>query len=379
MLGFVGRRLLAESVLLLFAVREAADERMFPGLPALTVDGLTDEDARALLTAAVPGHLDERVRDRIVAETRGNPLGLLELASGMSEAELAGGFAVPPTATVCRPVCEDHYLRRVRALPEPTRRLMLLAAADPTGDADAAVARRADVGPRTTMPRPRPTRSSCSRSAPGCGSGIPWCGRRPTRPASPEDRRAAHLALAAATDARDRSGASGVAPGRCGDRTGRRRRHRTRAGGRQGPGPRRAGGRGGVPPAVGRVDRRAGTARRPRLGRRPRHLHAGAFDAALGLLAEAEAAAVDDLQRARVEQLRGQIDWASSSGREAPVRLLQAARQLESLDVRLARETYLDACSQPSSPVSLAEPGGHFSEVARAARSVAPPATARGP
>ena len=70
---------------------------MFPGLPALTVEGLTDEDARALLSAAVPGHLDERVRDRLVAETRGNPLGLLELARGMSEAELAGGFAVAPT------------------------------------------------------------------------------------------------------------------------------------------------------------------------------------------------------------------------------------------------------------------------------------------
>jgi AAA ATPase domain len=133
-LGFVGRRLLAESVLLLFAVREMADERMFPALPTLTVEGLTDEDARVLLTAAVPGHLDGRVRDRIVAETRGNPLGLLELARGLSEAELAGGFAGPPTASLPSRL-QDHYLQRVRALPEPTQRLMLLAAADPTGDA----------------------------------------------------------------------------------------------------------------------------------------------------------------------------------------------------------------------------------------------------
>ena len=115
-LGFVGRRLLAESVLLLFAVRETADERLFPGLPELTVDGLTDEDARGLLAAAIPGHLDERVRDRLVAETRGNPLALLELVKGMSEAELAGGFAMPPTATVSGQL-QDHYLRRVRALP----------------------------------------------------------------------------------------------------------------------------------------------------------------------------------------------------------------------------------------------------------------------
>ena len=95
-LGFVGRRLLAESVLLVFAVREAADERLFPALPTLTLEGLTDDDARALLTAAVPGHLDAQVRDRLVAETRGNPLALLELARGLSDAELAGGFAVPP-------------------------------------------------------------------------------------------------------------------------------------------------------------------------------------------------------------------------------------------------------------------------------------------
>ena len=81
-LGFVARRLLAESVLLLFAVREAADEQLFPALPTLTLEGLIDDDARALLTAAVPGHLDAKVRDRLVAETRGHPLALLELAHG---------------------------------------------------------------------------------------------------------------------------------------------------------------------------------------------------------------------------------------------------------------------------------------------------------
>src|SRR4029453_16227805 len=89
---------------------------------------------RALLTAAVPGHLDERVRDRLIAETGGNPLALLELPKGMSEAELAGGFAVPPGDSVSGHL-QDHYLQRVRTLPEPTRQLMLLAAADPTGDA----------------------------------------------------------------------------------------------------------------------------------------------------------------------------------------------------------------------------------------------------
>ena len=120
---------------MLFAVREAAGEPLFRGLPALTVEGLTDEDARALLRAAVPGQLDERVRDRIVAETSGNPLGLLELARGMSEAELAGGFVACPrqAGLAISRAGQDHYLRRVRVLPGPTQQLMLLAAADPTG------------------------------------------------------------------------------------------------------------------------------------------------------------------------------------------------------------------------------------------------------
>ena len=202
-LGFVGRRLLAEPVGLLFAVREAAGERLFPGLPALTLEGLTDEDARALLTAAVPGHLDERVRDRIVAETGGNPLGLLELATGMSEAELAGGFAGPPQASLpghLQGQLQDHYLRRVQVLPGPAQQLMLLAAADPTGDAtllwraaqtlglgpDAAAAAEAEqllnIGSQVRFRHPL-VRSAAYTAG------------------SPEDRRAAHLALAAATDA----------------------------------------------------------------------------------------------------------------------------------------------------------------------------------
>jgi hypothetical protein len=151
-LGFVGRRLLAEPVGLLLAIRETDGERMLPSLPTLALEGLTDEDARALLTAAVPGHLDQRVRDRIVAETGGNPLGLLELARGMSEAELAGGFADPPKANLpghLQGRLQDHYLRRVQVLPGPAQQLMLLAAADPTGGRHPAVACRTDAGTGT--------------------------------------------------------------------------------------------------------------------------------------------------------------------------------------------------------------------------------------
>ena len=380
-LGFVGRRLLAEPVGLLLAVREAAGERLFPGLPALTLDGLTDEDARALLTAAVPGHLDKRVGDRIVAETGGNPLGLLELAAAMSEAELAGGFADPPRAS--RPGhfqgrLRDHYLRRVRVLPGPAQQLMLLAAADPTGDAtllwravqtlglgpDAAAAADAEqllnIGSQVRFRHPL-VRSAAYAAG------------------SPEDRRAAHLTLAAATDAQ-------ADP---------ERRVWHLAAAATGPDEDVAA---ALEQAAAKIQARAGLAasaaflqrsvtltaepiRRAERGLAAAlaNLHAGAFETALGLLAQAEADAIDDLQRARVEQLRGQVEWASVAGRDAPVLLLQAARRLEALHVGLARETYLHAWVASSVAGPLAGPGGLLQEVSRAARAAPPPAGAPRP
>jgi DNA-binding CsgD family transcriptional regulator len=376
-LGFVGRRLLAESVLLLFAVREMADERTFPGLPVLTVEGLTGEDAGALLTAAVPGHLDERVRDRIVAETRGNPLGLLELARGVSEAELAGGFARPPTASLPSRL-QDHYMQRLRALPGPAQRLMLLAAADPTGDAtllwraapamglgrDAAV--EADEEQLLQVGSQVRFRHPLVRSAAYTAG-------------SPEDRRAAHLTLAAATDAQ----------------TDPEHRVWHLAAAATGPDEEVATAleqvavkiqaRAGLAAAAAFLQRSVALTAEP--GRRAdralaaahANLHAGAFDAAVGLLAQAEADAVDDLPRARVEQLRGQIEWASVAGREAPVLLLQAAKRLESLHVGLARETYLYAWVASSVAGPLAGPGGLLLEVSRAARAAPQPAGAPRP
>jgi hypothetical protein len=132
-LGFVGRRLLAESVLMLFAVREPTNDRHPMALPELTLHGLTDDDARGLLVAVTPGRVDADVPDRIVAETRGNPLALLELPTGMTAAELAGGFPVPYSRDLPGQL-EEHFLRRFEALPEATQRLLLVAAADPTGN-----------------------------------------------------------------------------------------------------------------------------------------------------------------------------------------------------------------------------------------------------
>ena len=200
-LGFVARRLLAESVAMVFAVREPSEEPELAGLPELRVGGLDDEDARALLARVIPGRLDERVRDRLVAETRGNPLALLELPRGMSAAELAGGFALPDAVGLPGRI-QDHYVRRVGALPETTQRLMLLAAADPVGDATTPLARRADTRTSTGGQRKSPIRRAVAGDrAAGCGSAIRWSDRRSTGPRRPADRKLVHGALAAATDA----------------------------------------------------------------------------------------------------------------------------------------------------------------------------------
>jgi DNA-binding CsgD family transcriptional regulator len=377
-LGFVGRRLLAEPVGLLLAVRETAGEPPFPGLPALPLEGLTDQDARALLTAAIPGHLDNRVRDRIVAETGGNPLGLLELARGMSEAELAGGFADPLKANLpghLQGRLQDHYLRRVQVLPGPARQLMLLAAADPTGDATLLwrAAQKLGLGPD----------AADAEELLNIGSQVrfrhPLVRSAAYAAGSPEDRRAAHLTLAAATDAQ-------ADP---------ERRVWHLAAAATGPDEDVAT---ALEQAAAKIQARAGLAASAAFLRQSvmltaepgRHteralaaalayLHAGAFDIALGLLARAEAHAVDDLQRARVEQLRGQVEWRSVTGREAPVLLLRAAKRLESLDARLARETYLHAWVASHLAGPLAGPGGLMPEVSRAAQAAPRPAGAPRP
>jgi DNA-binding CsgD family transcriptional regulator len=372
-LGFVARRLLAEAVVLLVAVREPSGERLFSDLPALSVQGLPDDDARALLTAAVPGHLDARVRDRIVAETLGSPLGLLEAARSVSGAELAGGFAdalpVRPSGSL-QAQLQDHYLDRVRALPGPARRLMLLAAADPTGDATLlwrasqhlgigraaapAAAQLLNVGSQVQFRHPL-VRSAAYTAG------------------SPNDRRDAHLALAKATDARNDP----------------ERRLWHRAAAADGPdeniaaeleqAARKIQARAGVAAAAALLYRAvtltADPARRAAraLAAAHAHLHAGAFEPALGLLAEAEAAAIDDLARARIERLRGQIQAASKSAREAPVVLLRAAERLRPLDAALARETYLDAWGAALYAGALADHGGSLLEVSHAARSAPSP------
>src|SRR3954453_24097819 len=197
-LGFNARPPLAGSVAIVLTVRAPSDERELADLPELSLGGLQDDDARALLSSVIPGRLDDRVRDRLVAETRGNPLALVELPRGRSIGELAGGFELPGAGTLPSRI-EDHFRQRIAVLPESTQRLMLLAAADPVGDATllwraaatlgverqaaepAAGERLLEIGTQVRFRHPL-VRSAAYRAAPAT------------------DRRAVHAALAAATD-----------------------------------------------------------------------------------------------------------------------------------------------------------------------------------
>ena len=138
-LAFVARRLVAESVALIFAVREPSERTEFRGTTAAGGRRSGCDDARALLASVIRWPLDEQVRDRIVAETHGNPLALLELPRGLTPAQLAGGFGLPSVDGAAEPH-RGELRRRLAPLPAATRRLLLLAAAEPLGDPAAAVA-----------------------------------------------------------------------------------------------------------------------------------------------------------------------------------------------------------------------------------------------
>ncbi|MGB6582924.1 MAG: AAA family ATPase, partial [Streptosporangiaceae bacterium] len=147
-LAFVARRLLAEPVALVFAVRAGGQDQRLGGLPELPVRGLDDAHARALLEAALRGPLDEAVRDRIVAESRGNPLALVELPRSLTPAELAGGFGLPGMVPLSS-LIEQGFLRRLEPLPARARQLLLTAAAEPVGDVTLLLraAERLGIGP----------------------------------------------------------------------------------------------------------------------------------------------------------------------------------------------------------------------------------------
>src|SRR3984957_6870008 len=366
-LGFVARRLAADPVGLAFAARVPGAE--LAGLPELAVAGLREEDARALLDSALTGPLDARVRDLIVAETRGNPLALLELPRGLGSAELAGGFGLPAAVSLPGRI-EDSFRRQLEGMPTETRRLLALAAADPSGDLLLLWRAAARMG------------IAAQAGVPAVGAGLVEFGARVRfrhplarsaayRSVSPRERREAHGALAEVTD-----------PAADPDR---RAWHRAQAA----PGPDedvaaelersagRAQGRGGLAAAAAFLERAALLTPEP--GRRAGRLlaaarvkrEAGELDTALGLLVAAEAGPLDARQAAQVQSLRGQIASDQYRGSDAARLLLRAARLLEPLDAGLAREMHLDALGAALVAGDLERPGG-VREAAEPARAAPP-------
>ncbi|MEV0821672.1 helix-turn-helix transcriptional regulator [Nonomuraea rubra] len=448
-LAFVARRLSAESVACVFALRDTDETALLSGLPVLDVAGLASDDAHALLRSVVPGPLDEQVRDRLVAEARGIPLALLELVhtfthpepstgyappapwsptgefdlpatwtSGYDLAAQTGeyglpatqarGFGLPPAQTPAggftlpairgltggfgRPVAwtlaggfglpaarmlpgrvEDGFRRQLGRLPAATRRLLVLAAAEPVGDPAllwraaarlglgmAALAEAGDLialGVRVRFRHPA-LRSAIYRAA------------------LPEERRQAHQALAEATDA-------GADP----DRRAWHRAHATaqpdedvaaeleRA-------TSRAQARGGLAAVAAFLERAVALTPDPRrraeralAAARAQHL-AGASEPALTLLASAEAGPPDELRLAHAELLRAEIAITSHDGSSAAPMLLAAAKRFEPLDAGLSRDAYLHALS--SAIRTLPDEGRGLAEVAAATRTAPPaPATPR--
>jgi DNA-binding CsgD family transcriptional regulator len=370
-LEFVARRLAAEPVAMIFAVRDTDAEPRLAGLPDMVVRGLGGRDAAALLTSAVPGTLDPRVRDRILSESHGNPLALLELPHGLSAAELAFVGATDADATPLIHRLEQRFLRQVQPLPPPTRRLLLTAAAEAVGDipllwraverlgvgteavAAAETAGLIELHDRFRFRHPL-IRSAVYRSAtPGERRVVHRALAEVTDLETDPDRRAWHLAHAAVGP--DESVAAEL----------------ERSAGR-------ALAHGGIAAAAAFLEQAA--ALTPDPARRVQRcldgaqakVHAGAFDDALALLATAEAEPLEEGHRARIELLRAQISFASNRGNEALPLLLAAARRLEPLDTRLARDTYLDALSAALFAGRLASgPGAR--EVAEAVRAAPQP------
>jgi DNA-binding CsgD family transcriptional regulator len=377
-LALTARRLRREAVAMVFAARSSAVPGDLAGIPELQVGGLPEADARTLLASVVPGRLDERVRDRVVAEAAGNPLALLEFSREITEAgDLAGGFGVSPW--VPRPLADriaERYLARATALPLATRRVLLIAAAEPLGDP--ALLHRAgatlglstgDLGPaeadglvrlgaQVTFRHPL-VRSAIYRSAPAA------------------DRQAAHAALAEATDSEHDL-----------DRRAWHQAHATfgpdeKAATDLEQSANRALGRGGPAAAAAFLERAAALspepaerARRNLAAAQPRY-DAGAPREAARLLAAAAAGPLGELQRARADQLAARIASVLGSAGDAPKLLLTAAARFGPRDAGLARRAYLDALMSAMTTGGAAGTG--WREVGLAARDAPPPPGPRRP
>jgi DNA-binding CsgD family transcriptional regulator len=376
-LGFVARRLVAERIAVVAAARLGIGDDILAGLPELCIGGLPDSDAHALLRANAPGKLDAAVRDQIVAECRGIPLALLELARTWQADGSVGGFGLSDREPLAGRV-ERTYAQRIRQLPPEGQLLILAAAAEPLGD-PILLRRAADtLGVNLTAENP------------ALGSGLLKIGRHVEfthplvrtaayRSAAASDRRRVHRALADATNA-------GTDPDR-------RAWHRACA--TVGPDEEvaeelvrsagRAQARGGTAAAAASLQRAvaltADPARRAEraLIAAQANFQKGAFHAALDLLATAEKGPLDEFQRARADLGRGQVAFASGRGGDGPaLLLLAAARRLEPFDLELARETYLTAWGAAVNAGNIGD-GTILLEICHAIRGLPRPAGAPRP
>jgi DNA-binding CsgD family transcriptional regulator len=367
-LAFVARRLLADPLALVFATREESIE--LAGLPELVVGGLGEDDARALLGSAVDGPLDHRVRDRIVAETRGNPLALLELPRGLTAAQLAVGFRVPDAQPLSGRI-EKSFQRRVEELPAASRRLLLIASADQLGEAakvwhaaelmgigrDAAVppseAGLLDIGTQVRFRHPL-VRSAVYHAAPAQErQAVHRALAEATDPQHDPDRRAWHLAEAASGPDEEIAAELERSAGRAQQR-------------------------GGLGAAAAFLERSAELT--PEAERRAKRLllaagadlGAGAHDRAQRLLQESVAHLHDPGARAHALCMEGAIRYAEGRGGDTPGLLFDAAIALREIDARLARETFMNAFHAAMWAGNLTS-GTRMVDVAEAARALPPP------
>ena len=370
-LGFVARRLVAEAVGMVFAARVPSAD--VAGLPDLTVEGLPEADARALLESALTGPMDTRVRDRILAETHGNPLALLELPRALTPQQLAGGFGLHSAMRLsCR--VEETFRRRVEALPDQSRLLLLIAAAEPVGDPGLVWRAAAKLG------------VGAEAAAPATEAGLIEFGTR-VRFRHPlvrstvygstlaQERQKVHSALAEVTD-----------PQLDPDRRAWHRAHAV-------PGPNeavaaelercadRAQARGGVAAGAAFLERATILTLDPMrrtdraLAAASANLQAGAFDAVRQLLSVAEAGAITDMQQARIDLIGADLAFVTNRGSDAPSLLLKAAKRLEPIDADLSRATYLQALASAMFAGRLALGGGVL-EVAGDVEAAPPPTSA---
>jgi DNA-binding CsgD family transcriptional regulator len=374
-LSATARRLRTESVALVLATPVPSTH--LTGLAELAVTGLSQTDAHALLDSVLPGNLDPKIRDQIVAETRGNPLALLELPRGLAPAALAVELELPG-AVPLEGTIEASFKRRLAALPNETRRLLLIAAADPTGDTMLVwrAARLLGIGPEAAA---RATEAELAEFGTRVRFRHPLVRSAAYRSGSADDRRRAHRALAQVTSVQ-------LDPER-------HAWHRAQAA----PGPddeiaseldhaaSLALERGCLAAAGAYLQRAANltldSAQRGRRAVVAAHgkIRAGAFDEALDLLAVAEAGSCSEVEKAQVDLVRAQLASTTNHGSDVVPLLLKAAKRLEPVDASLSRLTYLDAFSAAIFAGRLANPGGGVRDVAHVAATAPQPPHAPGP